>query len=150
MAIERDDPYTAFNYRLTIQPENGLEIRGGFSEVSGLAVEVTYTEYREGTDPINTSRRIPTQYKGTDITLKRGLLGRLELWQWLKEVREGNQDTRATTTIELLNENRSDTVMTWTLKGTRPSKWSGPQLSAKSTEVAMEELVLVCEDFDIE
>lgn len=145
MAVHCDDPWAAFNYRVTITPKKGPEVHGGFSEISGLNIEVTYADYREGTDPENHVRKIPTIDKQGDVTLKRGLLGSLDVFQWVDQVRRGDQDAEATVVIELMSEDHSQTVATWTLTGARPSKWTGPSLSAKGTDVAMEELVLVCE-----
>ena len=149
MAVRRDDPYAAFNYKVTATVKAGLEVRGSFSDVTGLSTEVTYAEYREGTEP-NHVRKVPTIYKVGDITLKRGLIGQLELYQWMDLVRKGNQDAKATVVIELRAENGTDVVATWTLSNARPQKWTGPTLGAKSTDVAMEELVLVCEDMVLE
>lgn len=145
MATFRDDPYAAFNFKVTITPKAGNTIRGSFSDVSGLNTEVTYAEYREGTDARNHVRKIPTIYKVGDITLKRGLIGSLDLFEWLELVRTGKQDASSTVVIEMRSED-NNTVATWTLTRARPSKWTGPTFGAKSTEVAMEELVFVAED----
>lgn len=149
MATLRDDPYAAFNFQVTITPRSGATIRGAFSDVTGLNSEVTYAEYREGTDPRNHVRKIPTLYKVGDITLKRGLIGSLDLWTWLEQVRIGKQDARATVVVQLRSEEGTE-VATWKLTNARPSKWTGPTLGAKSTEVAMEELVFVAEDLEFE
>lgn len=149
MATLRDDPYAAFNFKVTITPKAGNTIRGSFSDVSGLNTEVTYAEYREGTDARNHVRKIPTIYKVGDITLKRGLIGSLDLFQWLELVRTGKQDASSTVVIEMRSED-NNTVATWTLTRARPSKWTGPTFGAKSTEVAMEELVFVAEDIQFE
>lgn len=149
MAEFRDDPYSAFNFKVTITPRAGNEIRGAFSDVSGLSSEITYAEYREGTDGRNHVRKIPTIYKVGDITLKRGLVASLDLWAWLELVRTGQQDARATVVIQLRSEEGKD-VATWKYTNARPSKWTGPTLGAKSTDVAMEELVFVAEDAEYE
>jgi phage tail-like protein len=53
--------------------------------------------------------------------------------------------------IELMSEDRAQTVAQWKLINARPSKWSGPALAAKgASDVAMEELTLVCEDLEFE
>jgi hypothetical protein len=70
MAVQRDDPYGAFNFKVTITPASGTEVRGGFSDVSGLGTEVTYAHYRNGTDPANRPRKVPLMYKANDVTLK--------------------------------------------------------------------------------
>ncbi len=147
MAVKRDDPYGAFNFDLTITPKSGAEIIGSFAEVSGLNTEITYAEYRDGTDPTNRNRKIPLEYKAGDITLKRGLIASLDLWKWVEEVRKGNMDAEAEAKIELKSEDNKQTVATWSLTGVRPNKWTGPTLTAKDgSDVAMEELGLVCED----
>lgn len=151
MATVRDDPYGAFNFRVTITPRSGGELRAGFSDVSGLSTEVTYAEYRDGTDAANRPRKVPLMYKAGDVTLKRGLMGALDLYQWMNQVRQGNMDARATVMIALMSEDRAETVMAWKLTNARPSKYTGPTLAAKGgSEVAMEELVLVCEDIEAE
>lgn len=150
MAKEREDPYGAFNYSVTVQYGIDSEITGGFSEVSGFNTEITYAEYREGTaEEGNHPRKIPLMYKVGDITLKRGLLGRTDLWKWVSETRNGNREARATVTINLMSEDIKDksAVATWELRNARPSKWTGPTLTAAGgSDVAMEELVLVCDD----
>ncbi len=151
MAVFREDPYGAFNFKVTITPGSGGEIRAGFSDVSGLSTEVTYADYRVGTDAANRPRKVPLMYKAGDVTLKRGLAGGLDLFQWIEQVRQGKQDARATVVIELMNEDRSATVLSWKLTNARPSKYTGPTLAAKGgTDVAMEELTLVCEDIGME
>ena len=151
MAVQRDDPYGAFNFKVTITPGSGTEIKAGFSDVSGLGTEVTYADYRVGTDPANRPRKVPLMYKANDVTLKRGLAGGLDFFQWIDQVRQGKQDARATVVIELMSEDRAAVVMTWKLTNARPSKYTGPTLAAKGgTDVAMEELALVCEDIGME
>ena len=52
---------------------------------------------------------------------------------------------------QLRSEDSADVVATWVLTRARPSKWTGPTLAAKgASDVAMEELVLVCEDIAYE
>jgi phage tail-like protein len=151
MAVTRDDPYGPFNFLVTITPESGGEFRGGFSDCSGLNTEITYADYREGTEPFNRPRKIPLMYKAGDVTLKRGLIAALDLWQWVSQVRSGNMQARATVVIQLRSEDNAGVVATWTLTRARPSKWTGPTLAAKgASDVAMEELVLVCEDIAYE
>jgi len=149
MPVQRDDPYGPFNYQVTISPQAGGDFRGGFSDVSGLSTEITYADYREGTDPTNRVRKSPLTYKAGDVTLKRGLIGYVDLWSWTQLVRQGNMTARATVVIALRAEDNAAPVATWTLTNARPSKWTGPTLAAKGgSDVAMEELTLVCEDIE--
>ena len=149
MAIQRDDPYGAFNYKVTITPTSGDSIRAGFSDVTGLNSEIAHADYREGTDHANHPRKVLTTYKVGDVTLKRGLAGGLDVFKWVDKARKGDPDAKAAVVVELHSENNKDAVATWKLTNARPTKWTGPTLAAKGgTDVAMEELVLCCEDIE--
>ena len=152
MAVHRDNPYGAFNFRVTADRFGDAgAIRAGFQEVSGLGIEATVAEYRNGNDPVNHVRKMNGVYKVTDVTFKRGLIGDDDFFKWLKDVRDGVQSSvLASVTIELMAEDHSGPVMTWTLTNARAIKYTGPTLNAKGgTDVAMEELVLSCENIDI-
>ncbi len=120
-----------------------------FSEVSGLNVETDVAEYRGGNEKDNASRKITGTYKVPDVTLKRGVIGASDLWEWLVQVRDGAQDALKPVQIELLSEDRTP-VQRWKLKNARPIKYTGPSLSGKGTDVAIDELVLACERIDLE
>jgi phage tail-like protein len=149
MAV-RDNPYGAFNFVVRLGTIGGEDqIVGGFSDVSGLGNEVKYSEYRSGNDAENHVRKIANTESVDDVTLKRGVIGDLRLFAWLKATREGDHDPR-TVSITLLDEARSP-VCRWTLLAAQPKKWMGPTLAAKGGgEVAMEELHLVAERIDFE
>jgi phage tail-like protein len=151
MPTFRENPYGAFNYIVSLGSAQGDgsegAIIGGFSDVSGLGYEVKYSEYRNGNEKFNTVRKVPNTHTLDEVTLKRGLVGSDDLFQWLKGVRDGTADAR-TVTITLLDEARSS-VATWTLRRAQPKKWTGPTLAAKGGgEVAMEELHLVHEGIE--
>jgi len=144
-AIYRDNPYGAFNFIVALQNGQESETVGGFSDVSGLGFEVSYSEYRNGNEPFNTVRKIANTFKVDDVTLKRGLVGSTALFEWLRNVGNGEHDPRQVT-VTLLDESRN-AVSTWKLRNAQPKKWTGPTLAAKGGgEVAMEELSLVCEE----
>ena len=151
MPTYRDNPYGAFNYIVSIGGVQGDgstgTVIGGFSDVSGLGVDISYSEYRNGNEKFNTARKIPNTHKLDDITLKRGIVGSDDLFAWLKGVRDGTADPRQVT-ITLLDEARN-AVATWAVCNAQPKKWSGPTLAAKGGgEVAMEELHLVHEGIE--
>ncbi|MCX6595575.1 MAG: phage tail protein [Acidobacteria bacterium] len=151
MPTFRDNPYGAFNFLVALGGSQGDgssgSVVGGFSDVSGLGVDVSYSEYRNGNEKFNTVRKVPNTHKNDDVTLKRGLVGSDDLFQWLKGVRDGTADPR-TITITLLDEARQP-VATWALRNAQPKKWTGPTLAAKGGgEVAMEEISLVHEGIE--
>jgi phage tail-like protein len=53
-------------------------------------------------------------------------------------------------TIQLLNEDHTEVVMTWRLLRAWPTKYTAPTLDATGQDVAMEELVLAYERLEIE
>jgi phage tail-like protein len=146
MATTRDNPYGAFNFIVSLQDVNDPEesLFGGFSDVSGLGVEINHSDYRNGNDKANTARKVPNTFKQEDVTLKRGLVGATKLFDWIRRVREGAYQPRQVS-ITLLDEARNP-VATFRLRNAQPKKWVGPTLAAKGGgEVAMEELHLVHE-----
>jgi phage tail-like protein len=151
MPTFRDNPYGAFNFIVSLGGGQGDgsegTIIGGFSDVSGLGVDVSYSEYRNGNEKVNTVRKIPNTHKNDDVTLKRGLVGSDDLFQWVKGVRDGTADPRDVK-ITMMDEARN-AVATFKLHRAQPKKWSGPTLAAKGGgEVAMEELHLVHEGIE--
>ena len=144
MATLRNNPYGAFNFLVSLGNGDETSVIAGFSDVSGLGTEINYSEYRNGNDAVNTVRKVPNTFKQEDVTLKRGLVGSTDLFQWVKEVREG-ADRRRSVTITLLDEARNP-VSSFKLLNAQPKKWVGPTLAAKGGgEVAMEELHLTHE-----
>ena len=149
MPTERANPYGAFNYMVSLNDKNDdpADIFGGFSDVSGLGMDVSYSEYRNGNEKFNTVRKIPNTHKLDDVTLKRGLVGKTKLFEWIKAVANGDY-APTNVTITLLDVARQ-AVATWVLRNAQPKKWTGPTLAAKGGgEVAMEELHLVHEGID--
>ena len=151
MPTQRDNPYPAFNFLVSLGGDQGSgdegQIVGGFSDVSGLGFEVQYADYRNGNEKVNTVRKVQNTFTVEDVVLKRGLIGSADMFTWLKDVREGDIDPRVVT-VTLLDEARN-AVSTWKLQKAQPKKWTGPTLAAKGgTEVAMEELTLVHEGIE--
>ena len=151
MATFRERPYSQFNYLVNLGTGDTSSPQAGFQEVSGLGVEINVAEYRNGNERLNAPRKMTGTYKVPDVTLKRGVIGALDLHQWLNQIRAGAQsEGHRTVRIELLSEDRATTAMTWTLVNARPIKYTGPSLNGKGTDIAIEELVLSCEDIQFE
>ena len=140
---DRTSPFSAFNFLVEF---NGQEISAGFAEVTGIGVEVTMAEYRDGTDKENHVRKVPNLYKVSDVTLKRGIISSQDLWDWLKVVRTKGVEAQRDVSISMMDEGHENIVSRWTLQNAVPIKYTGPNLAAKGgTDVAMEELVLSAE-----
>ena len=139
----RHDPYKNFNFRIEI---DGITV-AGFSECTGLRVEIDVIEYREGGEP-TAVRKLPGMAKVGDITLKRGITASKELQDWLDSVRNGVA-SRKNGVILLLDDERQP-VVRWKFLNAFPRKWEGPNLDAKGNDVAIETLTLCCEGLERE
>lgn len=149
MARPKYYPYSQFNFLVEWDNMEGDTAQAGFQEVSGLGMEITVAEYRSGNAKTNEPIKVTGTVKTPDVTLKRGIIGTLDLYTWLNEVRDGNQDQLKTVKITMLSENREQ-VLNWTLTGARPMKYTGPSFNGKGTDVAIEELVLAAERIEME
>ena len=155
MAVERQRPYVQFNFLVKLGDnwnENDPFV-GGFQECSNIGMEVTVAEYRNGSEKENCVRKITGLNKATDVTLKRGVIGSLVLYEWLNAIRNGdNTSTNAlrNVTISLMDEAQTQPVMTWKLFRTRIIKLVNGPFIAKGTDVAMEELTLSYERLEME
>src|SRR5713101_2772227 len=139
MAQLRERPYVQFNFLVDLGTGNTTGPEAGFQEVSGIGMEVTVAEYRNGNELENSVRKITGLNKSTDVTLKRGLIGSLNLYQWLDDIRNGNQMAERTVKIQLQSEDHLAVVQTWKLLRARIIKHVSGPLNAKGTDVAMEE-----------
>lgn len=151
MATRRDNPYSSFNFLVDFNTGDTKTVRGGFQEVTGMNIEVTSAEYRAGNSRFNYPSKIPCMTKYSDVTCKRGVIGSLDLYQWINAISAGDHTVLRTVHIMLQDEAHNGPVMTWTLTNARPIRYVVPALNAKTgTEVAIEELVLAVENLTIE
>ena len=145
MAVQRENPYANFNFSVDIGAAVG-EI--GFAEADIPAAEIGVIEYREGADRTSAVRKLPGRVRYGNVVLRRGIDGGLSLWEWFKEVRDGNL-SRRDVTITLLDEARNP-VQQWRLRQAWPVKYDPSDLNAKGNEVAIETLELAVEGIEIE
>ena len=122
-----------------------LLCEGGFQECSGLEVEMDVQDYQEGGRNDGVIRRVG-HAKYSPIVLKRGMfhgkendLAR-ELWDWLQAVVSGRRPVaRYDGAVEVKNRS-GDTAATWIFDRGLPAKIRGPELNAKSGDIAIEEI----------
>ena len=150
MAVFRDRPYVQFNFLVDLGTGTTDGPDAGFQEISNVGMEVTVAEYRTGNMKENSVQKITGMNKATDVTLKRGVIGSLDLYQWLDQIRNGDQTAYRTVTIQLQNEDHTSVVQTWKLLRARCTKFTAGPLNAKGTDVAMEEMVLAYERLEME
>ena len=119
----------------------------GFSECRGLEGTWQLQDYPEGGNN-NTVRHFPTRVTWSHITLSRGVGLSDELWDWYFSYIRGN-GKRRDGLIMLLNSQR-DPVMVWKFKRGLPVKWTGPTMSGRGNEVAIEMMEIAHEGLEVQ
>jgi len=150
MAVERDRPYAQFNFLVDLGDGVTDGPRAGFEQVIGLGTSVDVIEYRNGNARENSVMKITGLNKVSDVVLRRGIVGASDLYQWLDQVRNGDQGALRTVTISLQSEDHTSIVMTWKLLRARIIKHTSGPLNARGNDVAVEEIVLAYERLEIE
>jgi phage tail-like protein len=148
MAVLRAHPYGNQHFLVDLGTgSTGPET--AFCEVVIPGISIDVIEYRTGSSKETGVQKLPGLARYPDVTLRRGVIGSLDLYNWINEVRNGSSNSGRTVTIQLLSEDRVP-VLTWKFLRAWPVKYSGPALDAKGTDVAIEELVLSYERLEME
>jgi len=143
---------TTFRFRVTLTATGGgAELAdGAFQECTGLDVEMDVSEIQEG-GRNNAVIQRAGRAKFTRLTLKRGMLhpsdGTVasDLWGWLQDVVDGVRPIRRYDGTVLVLGVGERPVATWSFARGLPAKIVGPQLNARTGEVAVEELQIAHE-----
>ena len=150
MAVQRDRPYAQFNFLVDLGNGETDTPEAGFQECSAIGMSVDVIEYRNGNDRENNVRKLTGLARYPDVTLKRGVIGSLDLYKWLDDIRNGNAAAYRTVRVQLQNEHHTQVVQTWSLHRARIAKHVSGPFNAKGTDVAMEELTLAYERLELE
>ncbi len=149
MAVFRDRPYAQFNFLVDLNGDTAGP-DAGFQECSAISMSVDVIEYRNGNDKANAPRKLPGLNRVGNVTLKRGIIGSLSLYQWFDQTRNGDPNAVRNVVIQLQSEDRTAIAMSWKLIQARIIKHTSGPLNAKGTDVAMEELTLAYERLEME
>ena len=136
------DPMIGAHFEITVG-----SVTGYFTEVSGLGSETEVVEHKimskGAKEPI--IRKIPGRLKWGDITLKRGITGNMDFYDWRKQVEQGKVDTARLDGTVIMYDQTMSPVAAWEFYKGWPSKISGPSLKSDDNSVGVEELVIVHE-----
>jgi phage tail-like protein len=138
----REDPLVGFHFAVDIQGA----VTGYFTECSGLGSEHEVIEHKVVTEGAKeVVMKIPGRLKWENITLKRGITSAMDIWDWRKEVEDGNVDkARRDGSIVMFDQTLKE-VARWNFERGWPVKVTGPQPKADSNEIGVEELVIAHE-----
>jgi phage tail-like protein len=142
--MPRRDPYKSFSFLVEI---DGVA-SAGFTSVSGLAAQAEVIEYREGADPVSSSRKLPGRVRYPNVVLRRGLTTSRDLWEWWLTVRDGTLQRR-NVSIALLDDARQP-VLRWRLREAWIAGIEFSELEASKNEVAIETVELAHEGLDLD
>lgn len=140
---DRKDPYLGYNFRLEI---NNTSV-AGFSECSGLTTDTDIVEYREGNEQRLSVRKLMGLRKFSNIMLKRGYTTNKDLWNWYKNILNGESDRR-NGAIVLQDELHQD-VLRWEWTDGWITKYDGATFNAHSNDVTLEQIEIAVEHVEI-
>ena len=125
---------------------------GAFQECTGLEIEMDVQEYTEGGRNSGTVRRVG-RAKYQPLLLRRGLFYRkeaegqvdAELWLWLQRILEGVRPVARYDGVVHVMGQDNQVRASWMFDRGLPAKIRGPELTAKTGEIAIEELTIAHE-----
>ena len=140
--MSRRDPVISARFMVKF----GSKLQGSFRECSVATAEHEAAEYKFADEKGNPGYyAIPGRMKYGKITLKRGLTNDMAAWKWRKEVEDGNvQAARTNGSILMLDQNGSP-LAEFNFENAWPTKVNMPAPNANSSELAIEEVELICE-----
>ncbi len=123
---------------------------GAFQECSGLEIEMDVSEYLEGGRNDGVIRSVG-RAKYVPIVLKRGMFypssgsANRDLWNWLQGIAAGERPVARYDGMIKVMSSGENVSATWVFDRGLPTKIRGPELNAKTGEVAIEELTITHE-----
>ena len=140
-------PPPAFHFLVQVEGLTGFnDVR--FTDVSGLSMEAATEEMAEGGEN-RFVQKYPLRTKYPELVLKRGLLTRSEVFDWIRDCIQDYAIVPRDVNVMLLNEMHLP-LMTWHLVKAYPTKWAVGDLNASSNTVAVETLQLFYQYFTVD
>ncbi|MDT5040529.1 MAG: hypothetical protein QOE51_1514 [Actinoplanes sp.] len=141
----------AMRFRVSV---DGINL-GSWASCAGLSVEFKNKRIAEGGN-YDYSVILPDRIEYKAVTLRRAMSQQESaiVQGWLTAVVSGWYQAASprdfgprTAQIELFDATGSGVVASWTLRNVYPSRWTGPDLDATGSRIAIEQLELVHEGF---
>lgn len=120
-----------------------IPIRGYFSEISGLDVEWETAEYKT-TNILGLphSNFVPMRPVYHTLTLRRGITDSEGFWLWHQLIALGAKPLLKTYVTITMYNRAYEPIAMWSVERAWPSKVSGPQIRADSSDIVIEEMTL--------
>jgi len=118
-----------------------------FSDVGGLSMEMTSEEVPEGGEN-RFVQKYPVRAKYPELTLKRGLLVRSDMFDWIRGAIQDYTIVPVDVDVILLDTLHLP-LFCWHLVNAYPTKWSLADLNAQANAVSVETLQLYYQYFTV-
>jgi phage tail-like protein len=136
------DLMTTFSFALEIEGVN----LGTFRKCSGVESETETIEFKEATkDGKMLIRKVPGAMKWANITLERRIDSTTDLWEWRKQVIDGDVDAARKNGSIVVYDSRHTEVARWNFEAGWPCKWTGAELDAGGGDIACEKVEIAHE-----
>jgi len=145
MAVLRDFPYGNAQFQVEI---DGLA-QTAFAQVLLPELVIAVEEYRDGNSPVRTARKIPGLPSYSNLVLKRGFAGSLDLYQWWQMTMQGDDNFRRNMAVILLDE-EGNPVARWLFNNAFPAHYTLSILDAMDGSELVECLELAFDSFQME
>lgn len=137
-----DDPYAQYNFEVVIDGESVA----GFSEVSGISMQLETVDYQEG-GVDEYVHQLPGQFAHANLVLQRGLTKDVTFWEWIQDVMSGDV-TRKNVTVKIQERFNGPNVWGWQFIDAYPTTWRGPDLvGTRDSGIAIETIELAYRQF---
>lgn len=147
-------PLTKMNFFVKVGEKSGT---AAFTEVTGVEASIDVIEFRAGNAGSLSPQKIPGLVKHGNVTLKYGYIAGNEIRNWIIESISSQRSSswaRLDITIELIDittegvgpHDSLGSGKTWVLKNAFVAKYSGADLDAKSSDVAVESIEIAYEE----
>ena len=140
-------PLTSFNFAVEIYPDGASAplAEAAFAECDGIELTVDVKTIREG-GANDRAYRVPGVVNYANLTLKRGVTGNLDLWDWVQRS-TADPGLRANAEVVVFQTDGTTEAMRYQLHRCLPIKFKVPALVAKEAQIAIEEFQLAYEKF---
>ena len=120
-----------------------------FTESSGIQMSVDVFEYKEG--GLNGYvHKLPGRVSYANITFKRGIAEGPELYNWYNRfITKADKSSELKNISIVLYTSLHVETMRWNLTAAYPAKWSGPSLTAASSDLLIESFDIAFDDVSV-
>ncbi len=146
MALAPGDPVASRIFGIEIDGVNIAQFR----DVQGISNTIQVIEIRENNKSgQQVIRKVPGNTSSGDITLKRGKTGDRSLWEWFKQVRDGDVQGARRNGSVILYDYQHGEVARYNFRNGWPSKLDISALSAPGNDTVIEECVICHEGVEL-